>query len=368
MSKLHLFNPENDLALATDMPHFTPPRAAIQLADSLACLPAWWADPGDLIVCDNEDAEWLTSVNPEIKQFDGSFQPDSLAPWGWSRYTRQLFSLKGVDTTLLPSDAKLNEIRALSHRRLTAEIYATLKNEKLPYPLPPAPREVSDIDVIVRSLERGDTLYIKSPWSGSGRGIINTSTTTAAQAVRLAQGIIRRQGSVMVEYALDKVADFAMLFDITSHKAVFKGLSLFYNESYSTYSGNILGSPEYLKAKLCKYITSKYLNATLDAVSEALGRTLPGRYEGPVGVDMMIYRLPDGSFSIAPCVEVNLRMTMGRVAHELYSRHLPEGFTGLMQLQHGDIHTDTEVFLRLTPSGKPFGMIIKALSDADIVY
>ncbi|MDE6801636.1 MAG: hypothetical protein K2J06_02615, partial [Muribaculaceae bacterium] len=183
-----------------------------------------------------------------------------------------------------------------------------------------------------------------------------------------AQGVIRRQGSVMVEVALDKVVDFAMLYDITDSGVVFRGLSLFYNEAHSTYAGNILGSPSFLNSLLCRYVDIDSVEATKLSVADTLTRLLYGRYRGPVGVDMLVYRAADGSLCIAPCVEVNLRMTMGRVAHELHTRHLSAEFTGLMQLRHGNSPADSDIYMRLNPPGHPFSMVVRALSDADIAY
>lgn len=366
MSRLHLFNPENDLALAADMPHFTPPRAAATLARSLACLPGWWADPGDMIICTPEDAEWLSRCGLSVSRFDGTSQPSKLSPWGWSKYARRLFSQSGVQECMLPSAEALDSLRLLGHRRLSAQMATLLDEAHLPYPLPPFPVEVSDIDAIGKRLSAGEHLIIKSPWSGSGRGIIDTSTAPIAQSLRLARGVISRQGSVMVESALDKVADFAMLFDMEEGKARFRGLSLFYNESYSTYAGNILGSPEALRNLICRYIDPAALDATQIAVANALEKLAGSCHEGPIGVDMLVYRT-DGQYLIAPCIEVNLRMTMGRVAHELYARHLPAGFSGLMQLKASDSLNDN-LYLWLSPPGRPFAIVVKEISDADIAY
>lgn len=47
---LHYFNPWHDEALAARDAHCQPPLAARRLAADLACLPLWWAQPGDLVV------------------------------------------------------------------------------------------------------------------------------------------------------------------------------------------------------------------------------------------------------------------------------------------------------------------------------
>ena len=47
--KLHIFNPEHDIALAADMERFTAPHAGRQMRASLGFLPAFWAEHGDLV-------------------------------------------------------------------------------------------------------------------------------------------------------------------------------------------------------------------------------------------------------------------------------------------------------------------------------
>ena len=52
---------------------------------------------------------------------------------------------------------------------------------------------------------------------------------------------------------------------------------------------------------------------------EILPELLPD-YRGPVGVDAMVFRASDGGYGLRHVVEVNVRMTMGRVALELYQK------------------------------------------------
>ena len=60
--KLHLFNPENDLALAANLDHYTPPKAAVDLRRSGALLPMWYADAGDRVLCHGVNARWFDTV------------------------------------------------------------------------------------------------------------------------------------------------------------------------------------------------------------------------------------------------------------------------------------------------------------------
>ena len=49
MDKLHIFNPEHDIALASNLTNFTAPHAGRQLRADLGFLPALWADEGDYV-------------------------------------------------------------------------------------------------------------------------------------------------------------------------------------------------------------------------------------------------------------------------------------------------------------------------------
>ena len=48
--KLHIFNPENDLALADGGANYCPTPAAARIAYDLASLPLWFADEQDCVV------------------------------------------------------------------------------------------------------------------------------------------------------------------------------------------------------------------------------------------------------------------------------------------------------------------------------
>ena len=53
MMKLHVFNPDHDVALACDTDAFTAPHAARELRADLSYLPALWADDGDMVLVDD---------------------------------------------------------------------------------------------------------------------------------------------------------------------------------------------------------------------------------------------------------------------------------------------------------------------------
>jgi hypothetical protein len=51
--KLHIFNPEHDIALAFNRRHQTMPHAAQELRMNLGWIPALWAADGDVVLVDD---------------------------------------------------------------------------------------------------------------------------------------------------------------------------------------------------------------------------------------------------------------------------------------------------------------------------
>ena len=93
------------------------------------------------------------------------------------------------------------------------------------------------------------------------------------------------------------------------------------------------------------------LTLLIDEVGTSCTTLLSGRYTGPFGVDMMVVRHADGAgHSIHPCVELNLRRTMGHVAlHLTPSPTTPEGVLYITQGTNAELKVERE---------KPFVKVI----------
>ncbi|MDE6513375.1 MAG: hypothetical protein K2L05_04225 [Muribaculaceae bacterium] len=299
--RLHLFNPENDLALAAGTVNYTPPASVVRFRTALAALPAWLADEGDNILAPGLDPRWLEANGLNV----GLIAEGQPAPWGWSAHAVSLFRRAGSEGPFPDVEA----IRRLSHRRTALLLHRELQG-RLSYPLPPAPLEISNI----ADMPAGRDWFLKAPWSCSGRGVVDCCGLSPDVMLRRAADTIRRQGSVMVEPRLEKIRDFAMLFEATDGGVIYRGLSLFFNAGPTAYGGNIIAPEDELAAEL----NAPYLAETATEVTRAMTAIIGNDYRGPFGVDMMLYG-PDRL--ICPTVEVNLRTTMGFLALALRRRH-----------------------------------------------
>ncbi len=338
---LHIFNPEHDIALASDLACFTAPHAGRQLRHDLAFLPALWAAPSDIIMADdplaaqhglerfaqymrrslsmhiNCERQWLqygrdTARSHAIKAVD---------PWGWDRALRARLERCGLEGDALPGDDTLATIRQLSHRNTAAMLLPRLRFEGTVGKSFEC-RSEEEVDEL---LNRYGRLVLKAPWSSSGRGIRFAGHTAGGDTQpeekpdamtyelrRWLGNILAKQGSVMVEPYYNKVRDMAMEFRSDGRgKVDYLGLSLFHT-SNGAYTGNIIATEAAKRAMTARYIQPGLLDEVRDAICREMGPLLNGKYCGPFGVDMMIVHGQQPS--LHPCVEINLRRTMGHAA------------------------------------------------------
>ncbi|MCM1348714.1 MAG: hypothetical protein NC338_04815 [Firmicutes bacterium] len=301
MNSLYWFNPENDLALAAGLTNYTPPRAAIALRRGGALLPSLWTDSTDriLVVDPTEPAPQITRSTPE------NLTP---VPWGWSPYTLRTLRACGADADALPTPDDVENVRQLSHRAIATRVLAAID-----YPESLLPRVACSLSETMEAIDAfGGDCVLKLPWSCSGRGIVTTAGKT--NLATLVMGMLNRQGSITIEPRYqNKLNDFATLFFKEGNKVEFQGLSLFSAGDSGQYAGNVIAPQWQLQERigvdLAPYIKS---------LTSALSVQLEG-YDGWIGVDMLSYRSDDGVLKVAPCIEVNLRFTMG-VAALLASR------------------------------------------------
>lgn len=339
MSQLHLFNPENDLSLAHGKAQYTAPPNALRLHDAGATIPLWFCAENDKVIADIKHMQWVSQIKSQfdikgdIATIDDLSQFKGCRPWGWSLHAKKQFLNFGVEESLLPTDSEISEIRRLSHRRISIDVLNDLK-ELLHIPDSTVPFEAVDDESVISYARKHRDIFIKSPWSSSGRGVVNVANISEQELRRRAGGIIRRQGSVICEKALDKVVDFAMLFYSDGKSVKFLGFSSFFNEPTGAYAGNIIASQQEIYQSLQKYLTNIGLVELSQSLEQVLTKNVGDKYCGYMGVDMMIYRNDQGRYELAPCVEVNLRTTMGVVALLWSQRHLAEGCQGVMRVEY----------------------------------
>jgi len=323
---LHIFNPEHDIALASGLSNFTAPHAGRQLRHDLGFLPAIWAKEDDRIMVDDpEQAErsWqkltyrtktllgipsLVGVNSRFtptKRGVYSGQNPEVEPWGWNSALREHLIRLGVSEISLPSSDYLQMVRNLSHRHTAATLLPKLRVEGTVGEM----FECQQPEEVEALLTKYGQLVMKAPWSSSGRGLrfLSVERTPFEQQAGWFRNVVKAQGCVMVEPYYNKVKDFGMEFQADGKGHItYLGLSLFHTEN-GAYTGNILATESVKREMISRYLSMELLDSVREMIINRLDLS---DYEGPFGIDMMVC---DTSL-LHPCVEINLRRTMGHVA------------------------------------------------------
>lgn len=339
--QLYLFNPDHDEAIAYNKPNYIADKASQALSADLATLMAWLANDGDYVAVPDVAAavQWaqqpaVAACLPRVQWVSSNPRDNSMAtlpltshslrpqPWGWNKQIHH--RLQRMGCTSLPTERALQHLRQIAHRHTAAKLLAHLR-QQLPELVGEAHLCTTEHEV-ESAVSVPHTTLLKLPWSGSGRGLRRGFGGLFRPLDGWVRHALAKQGGVMVEPFYDKVSDFAMEFYIDGerHKAHYIGISCFATTGVGGYAGNRLAADEVLLATVERGLPSGLLSAVRDTICTYLP-TLLGSYTGPLGIDMMTIRLPHtaNQLHLHPCVEINVRHTMGHIACALAPRLAP---------------------------------------------
>ena len=287
--QIYIFNPEHDLCIANGDENFVPPRSAVGFAK------------------DNIDlSEHLRRPNKQRRQ---------IIPWGWNHALKKRLINEGIAPATLPSEEELQFIRTHSRREFALDVHSRLSCGD-PQVIGTDYRIVAtNICEIETFISANGSAVLKSPLSGSGKGIRFVREKLSESDEGWCRKTIVKQGSVIVERRFEIIKECAMLFECHHEGIDFIGYSLFESRN-GAYSKNILASNEDIEDMIAKYISRDTLIAIREGLTSILADTLAGHYEGFLGVDQMICLAASPVF--IPVSEINLRMTMGLIARNRY--------------------------------------------------
>lgn len=296
----------------------------------LGFLPVLWAEDGDMVLVDDVEASLESARHIARYASDVAFVSAcdlknipaemlgamQVEPWGWNiNVVEQLVRANPLFASVVPSAKVLESIRSLSNRRFAAErllpdlcetdgrlvgrsLYCTNETEAM------------------EAMSCNGRSVLKSPWSSSGRGVRYVpSARPEPQMEGWMRNVIRQQGGIMVEPLYRRVCDFGMEFRATPDGRIdYCGLSLFATRG-GAYTGSICATEDDKRQMLARYVDMALLDRVRDHIQALLPQHLSGVYSGPFGIDMMVVGgdTADTAF-LHPCVELNLRRTMGHVA------------------------------------------------------
>ena len=292
-NQIYIFNPEHDLCIANGDENFVPPRSAVGFAK------------------ENIDLSgYLKRPNKQRRQ---------IIPWGWNHSLKKRLINEGVDPSTLPSEEELQFIRTHSRREFALDVHSRLTSGD--------PQIIcSDYRIVATCISEIETFIstngsavLKSPLSGSGKGIRFVRERLSESDEGWCRKTLGKQGSVIAERRFEIIKESAMLFECHHEGIDFIGYSLFESRN-GAYSKNILASNEEIEEIIAGYIPKDTLIAIREELTAILADSLVGHYEGFLGVDQIIHQADSPAF--IPVSEINLRMTMGLIARNQYDYFL----------------------------------------------
>ncbi|MCW1887118.1 ferritin-like domain-containing protein [Luteolibacter flavescens] len=168
-------------------------------------------------------------------------------------------------------------------------------------------------------------ILAKAFFSRAGQGHRRINRESPPEATRnWLRNTIAAHGGVVIEPWLERVTDFSALYEMDASGGVeLIGLTVIENDAAGRYTGTRVG-PKWanlLPPEVAAFLhrEAEVMRWYQEEISAALPRVVPGHI-GPLGVDAMVHRLLDGSLALKHVVELNVRMTMGRVALELLKK------------------------------------------------
>lgn len=331
-----------------DVYHFDPscedrlagadPGAGAALARDLGLLPLALCGRDDLIVLSRRPSDaFLASLRPfgfELPELVEASGPDDPAlrsrplgsprPWGWHP------GLQGWQPAWGRAYDKRLAVE-LSHqlRQRLSHLVASYRDKDLSHfcrikPIEEATRIATDmsqmLDHIAYFCDRcpGEIL-LKAPIGTAGRG---ARRWRGGEARPWAERVLAEQGGLLVEPWRERLADLSAQAD-GPH---LRGLTRFFATPAGRWRASLVGPWDLaLSPELRRFIHAD--GQAPGWVERALGGLLAAIADvdlppGPRGIDAFLYQGPQGPV-LRPLVEINPRLTMGRVALELRRRLAP---------------------------------------------
>ena len=338
---IHWFNPNAELVVAANENgvHFQPKKSHRALEDDLAILPMTWARKDDVVLMNDLPSrkhlvrlkEWGFPM-PELLDVENDQSLNDrkiggLLPWAWSPDASKLLEKY---KPLIPSAVKKGWREPFSSRLFSKRLgldLAVLLGETIGKWCP----DYSSVkDAVFKrggSVDTGDSTLLKAPYSSAGRGHKKVSTEEWDERIEnWVKRVIREQGGVVAEPWLERVLDFSAQYEINPEGDVkLVGMTRVLNDPAGRYLGTFVHSKwtSGLDVDLNEFLfrNERVMELYKTKMPAALKELLDGEgFVGNLSVDAMVHRDRNGDLQLRKVVEVNARMTMGRVALELLKK------------------------------------------------
>jgi hypothetical protein len=346
---IHYFNPGHETAVLHASKHYQPAARQMQMQKDLAYLPAWYAGPEDFV---GIEQALTRDFQQDIQTFSRMAKPVLLSelPENKADLYHQNIDLWGISPDSIYRFEKLSELYQLrwqipewkeAYRLLGSRFTAHTVLSHLLRTIPDIEQEIlpqfcSTTDEIEEYVVRkNEKCLVKSPYSSSGRGLVWLPPEKLAQSERqIISGMLKKQSRVSIEKSLDKQMDFSMHFAIDQDKVTrFAGYSIFQTNHKGVYQKSRLSSQDVLEQAIHALIDPVLVSRVKNELIDNLQKHYAPHYTGTIGVDMLIYR-SGNAYRLHPCVEINMRKSMGYLAICLQNNYLHPLSKGSFQIDY----------------------------------
>lgn len=333
MLNIWVFNAGHEESLYyEDEVYRTPKKGVKNIRLSLWSLMRFVARDDDLILSGNYIFGEISVFDKNGNNINIDNLPKNIFLTFWAiepsliNYLKNLFAKRGISAI----SNLYSDIYRISHRRFSSELanYLIEKNNNIEKTLRPFwidNTSLKAFDIfretirIIMRTNNCNRIVVKKPYTSSGRGVMFLEVADNEKCI---ESIFRGFNNIK-EFSLEPYCNildnWATEFFIDQNgKCSFVALSNF-SQNNGKYSGNILNSQEMLYKKLSDYIKPKYdLENVIEQQRCFIESQLKNKYVGFLGIDMFTYINNMDELCLNPFVEINLRMTMGLIAHYIY--------------------------------------------------
>ncbi len=235
-----------------------------------------------------------------------------LVPWGWTDDLLLTARVKKWQHPLMDPAV----VKWANSRQTSAEFEAAWS---VGLPGAMVCRSITEVTNAVQALPEPWRWVVKAEFGMSGRerqvgqGPLTTPATNWITRRLAADGV------VFFEPWVDRLDEVGILFDIpTQGDPVLVGVAPMIITPGGHYRGSWFASPSDKEVWWTDAV----------AIATQAARELQARgYVGPLGIDAMQYRLPDGTTGVRPLQDINARWTIGRLAWH-WRQRLPDATCG----------------------------------------
>jgi hypothetical protein len=171
-----------------------------------------------------------------------------------------------------------------------------------------AVRSLTDLELAIsEGAKLSNGWVLKAKFGMSARERIVVRRLPREPEIGWARRRLERGDSIFFEPWVEALAEYGCQFTVpAAGRPLLDGITGLLTDAQGTYRGSRLLQPDDAAACVPEHV--------LHTVQRAAERIQRRGYFGPLGIDVMQYRTPDGPIGWRPLQDINARLTMGRVA------------------------------------------------------